>query len=184
MVGSSILVAPVVSAATSKRVYFPAGARWIPWEPGAAIEGGKTADVAAPLGEIPAFVRAGTVLTMVPDTVRTVLPDVAGVVRVEDVKDDRTVMAFLGPDATFTETGGLSVAMTGADGANANSFAGATWAGAPLPACGATPAAPCVKSEGGRVAVFVEGPGTLAAGSAKVEIKGGDAKRKLMVVVR
>ncbi len=187
MVGSSILVAPVVTAAASKKVYFPGGARWIPWEPGAVVEGGRTADVAAPLGEIPVFVRAGTALALLPDTVRTVLPDVTGIVRVEDVKDDRVVLAFLGPDATFTEVGGLSVAMTGADGTSPVTFAAfgaATWAGAPLPTCGATPAAPCVKVEAGRATAFVEGPGVLAAAGAKVDIRGGHPKRKLTVVVR
>ncbi|MBK7398699.1 MAG: hypothetical protein IPJ34_21000 [Myxococcales bacterium] len=181
-VGPSILVAPVmVKGASARKVYLPPAPGWLPFEPGPAVASG-TRDVTAPLGEIPVFVRAGTILPLLPDTVRTVLSEAKGLVRVEDVKDDRVVLVFLGADASFTEVGGLSYALTGT--AKLADAAGATWNGAALAACAATPVAPCLDKKTDQVKAFVVGPGTLAFGAAKVEVKGGDAARALVLDVR
>ncbi|ESQ76642.1 alpha-xylosidase [Asticcacaulis sp. AC402] len=67
MFGKSILVAPVSKfKATSRRVYLPAGAAWYNFYTGEKVEGGQARDVAAPLDQIPLFVRAGAILPMGP----------------------------------------------------------------------------------------------------------------------
>lgn len=61
MWGNEVLVAPVFkSGARSRVVKFPAG-EWINWHnPSLRYKGGSKATVAAPLGQIPLFVRAGS----------------------------------------------------------------------------------------------------------------------------
>lgn len=59
MFGSDILVAPILSAGTFERdVYLPAG-DWLDGWTGAVVAGGGVVRRAAPIGEIPVFVRAG-----------------------------------------------------------------------------------------------------------------------------
>ena len=60
--GSEVLVAPVFKkGARSRKVYFPAGDTWINWnKPSQTFAGGTTATVAAPLEEMPMFVKAGS----------------------------------------------------------------------------------------------------------------------------
>ena len=63
MVGSDVLVAPVVKEGMRSRdVYLPAGAAWIDWWTGEKFEGGKQHRVDAPLDRLPQFVRAGAVI--------------------------------------------------------------------------------------------------------------------------
>ncbi|MCZ8116093.1 glycoside hydrolase family 31 protein [Silanimonas sp.] len=66
LVGTDLLVAPVlVEAATSRDVYFPKG-EWIDFHTGARVEGGKTHKVEAPVERLPVFVRAGSMVAMQP----------------------------------------------------------------------------------------------------------------------
>lgn len=60
--GSEVLVAPVFTkGARSRKVYFPAGDTWVNWNrPSQTFAGGTTATVAAPLDELPMFVKAGS----------------------------------------------------------------------------------------------------------------------------
>jgi alpha-glucosidase len=63
LVGRDLLVAPVVTeSVTKRRVYFPAGDNWVDWWTGKTYEGGKDAEVEAPLDRLPLFARAGAVL--------------------------------------------------------------------------------------------------------------------------
>src|ERR1051325_9693718 len=67
LVGRDLLVAPVVTEGVLKRrVYFPAGDRWVDWWTGQTYEGGKDADVDAPLDRLPLFARAGSVIPTQP----------------------------------------------------------------------------------------------------------------------
>ncbi len=60
LVGRDLLVAPVVREGVTKRgVYFPAGDNWVDWWTGKTYEGGKDAEIDAPLERLPLFVRAG-----------------------------------------------------------------------------------------------------------------------------
>jgi alpha-glucosidase len=61
LLGPDLLVAPVVDAgATLRRVWLPAGARWIHVWSGRAMAGGADVDVPAPIGEPPVFYREGS----------------------------------------------------------------------------------------------------------------------------
>jgi len=60
LLGDDLLVAPVVVAgATERRVYLPAGARWLDAWTGTAQPGGQWLTAAAPLDRIPVYVREG-----------------------------------------------------------------------------------------------------------------------------
>jgi alpha-glucosidase len=63
LVGRDLLVAPVVRESATKRgVYFPAGDNWVDWWTGKTYEGGKDAEIEAPLNRLPLFARAGAVI--------------------------------------------------------------------------------------------------------------------------
>jgi alpha-glucosidase len=67
LVGRDLLVAPVVVESVTKRhVYFPAGDNWVDWWTGKTYEGGKDADVDAPLNRLPLFARAGAAILTQP----------------------------------------------------------------------------------------------------------------------
>ena len=65
--GPSILVAPVTEpGATTKHIYLPE-AKWYDFWTGKAIDGGRSADVSAPLGTLPLLIRAGSIVPLGPD---------------------------------------------------------------------------------------------------------------------
>ena len=67
MYGPAFLVNPVTEpGATSRHVYFPQ-AQWYDFWTGAAMPGGKFADVPAPLDRMPLYVRAGAIVPMGPE---------------------------------------------------------------------------------------------------------------------
>jgi alpha-glucosidase len=62
MLGSALLLAPVMRrAARSRKLYLPPGT-WIGWSNGARYEGGREWVVDAPLEQMPIFVRGGSVI--------------------------------------------------------------------------------------------------------------------------
>ena len=63
LVGPDLLVAPVLRpGVTKRRVVFPKGADWIDWYTGDLHRGGTDATVQAPIGRLPLFARAGSVI--------------------------------------------------------------------------------------------------------------------------
>lgn len=65
--GPAFLVAPVTAPqATNKTVYLPANTSWINFWTGEKLAGGKTIETPAPLGQIPLFVRAGSIVPVGP----------------------------------------------------------------------------------------------------------------------
>ncbi|MBN3728133.1 glycoside hydrolase family 31 protein, partial [Burkholderia sp. Ac-20379] len=66
MLGEALLAAPVVEAGqTERRVYLPAGERWVCVESGRAFDGGQTVTLPAPLdGPPPMLLREGHVLPL------------------------------------------------------------------------------------------------------------------------
>ncbi len=64
--GPDMLIAPVMTAgARQRKVAFPAGSTWYDWNNVAkTFKGGTTATVAAPLAELPMFVRAGAFIPL------------------------------------------------------------------------------------------------------------------------
>ncbi len=68
MFGPALMVSPVLEAgATQRRVYLPKGAQWYDFWTGKTTEGGVHVQASAPLGRIPLYVRAGSVLPLGPD---------------------------------------------------------------------------------------------------------------------
>jgi alpha-D-xyloside xylohydrolase len=66
--GKAFLVAPVTKfQARSRAVYLPAGADWYDFNSGARLKGGQSVDAAAPLGRMPLYVRAGSVVPVGPE---------------------------------------------------------------------------------------------------------------------
>jgi len=67
MFGPALLVAPVYTyGATSREVYFPAGATWYDFYNGKAVDGGQTLNVAAPYERIPLYARSGSIIPFGP----------------------------------------------------------------------------------------------------------------------
>ncbi|WP_242096048.1 TIM-barrel domain-containing protein [Sphingomonas sp. CROZ-RG-20F-R02-07] len=63
MFGPAFLVAPVTEqGATERRVYLPAGTDWYDWWTDERHTGGAWITAAAPIGHIPLFVRAGSIV--------------------------------------------------------------------------------------------------------------------------
>lgn len=111
--GPDLLAAPVLEpGATTRRAYLPAGG-WIDfWRAiafdeasgayrlggrAAVLDGGREVEVPAPLDELPLFVRAGALLPLLPADVDTLADfggGAAGVVRLEDRRGERRLLAF------------------------------------------------------------------------------------------
>jgi hypothetical protein len=73
LLGPSLLVAPVVTeGATSRSVHLPPGT-WFPYWGGASVVGPTTMNVEAPIGQPPLFVRAGSLLPLLPAGIDTLV---------------------------------------------------------------------------------------------------------------
>ncbi|HTJ13659.1 MAG TPA: TIM-barrel domain-containing protein [Dinghuibacter sp.] len=93
MFGHSLLVCPVTDkGAAVQPVYLPAGADWVDFWTGIVVRGGTTVMRATPLGIIPLYVRAGTILPWGP----------AVQYASERKWDDLGVRVYPGADASFT----------------------------------------------------------------------------------
>ncbi|HOO55670.1 MAG TPA: glycoside hydrolase family 31 protein [bacterium] len=75
--GNELLVAPVVErGADSREVYFPGDAEWIDYFTSERYSGGTVENVKAPIDKLPLYVRAGTLLALLPEDVDTLVsPD-------------------------------------------------------------------------------------------------------------
>jgi alpha-D-xyloside xylohydrolase len=74
LLGDDLLVAPVVTrGARSREVTFPQG-DWIDWWTGEILPGGGTSSVAAPLGTLPLYQRAGSIVPLLRPTIDTLSP--------------------------------------------------------------------------------------------------------------
>ena len=186
--GDDVLVAPVLEqGATSRVVRFPSEGWW-PLLGGAPIatvalsDGSVEATVDAPVTELPAFVRPGTILPLLADPVDsfygateegvTDLSDVAGRFRAALYPDES---GSVGP----AKVGDAEVSGTGLTGDV--DWATATVDGAPLPPCSeATSDASCADGDtvvlrGSAISVVI-GDASLAISSpTQVEIRAGIA---------
>jgi alpha-glucosidase (family GH31 glycosyl hydrolase) len=106
--GPDLLAAPVLTAAaTSRRVYLPAG-RWVDFwrsvdmkangdvrlRKPVILDGGREVEVPAPADRLPLFVRAGAILPMLPADVQTLSDYGTGVVHLRDRAKRRTLLAW------------------------------------------------------------------------------------------
>jgi alpha-D-xyloside xylohydrolase len=90
--GPSLLVTPVTAyQARTRQVYLPVGT-WYDFWTGAALEGGRAIEAAAPFDRIPVHVRAGSILPLGPDMQYTG----------ERPADPITLRVYAGADGRFT----------------------------------------------------------------------------------
>jgi alpha-D-xyloside xylohydrolase len=90
--GNAFLVAPVYKyQARSRPVYLPAGTSWYDFHTGKRFEGGQTVEAAAPLGRMPLYVRAGSIVPVGPDLQYSS----------EKKAGDITLLVFPGENGTF-----------------------------------------------------------------------------------
>ena len=83
MLGPDFLVTPVTEQGiTSRQVYLPAGADWYNFWTNEKLAGGQTVTVAAPIDQIPVFVRAGSILPMGADIPNTSVHQAISSIRV------------------------------------------------------------------------------------------------------
>jgi alpha-glucosidase (family GH31 glycosyl hydrolase) len=175
MLGDRILVAPVVTeGATSREVLFPPD-RFIALDGAREIDGGAagtSATIDAPLEEIPVFVRAGTVLVLLPDGVDTLAgaAPAGGLVTLDDVGTDREIWLYGGGSHRFVEEDDTLVYDWDGEGV-VGPMVAATWNGDPVTVAGG--------------AVTIAGTGELAVdgaeGSGTLTIEGGAEARTLIV---
>jgi alpha-D-xyloside xylohydrolase len=87
LLGDAILVAPIVErGATERSVHFPAG-RWVHWFSGEIFEGPGEQLVAAPLGQLPAFIAEAGLVPLLRPTIDTLAPT-TDPARVDSYDDD------------------------------------------------------------------------------------------------
>ena len=68
MFGPAVLVSPVLQAeATRRTLYLPGSSAWFDFWTGATQKGGREIEADAPLGRIPLYVRAGSILPLGPE---------------------------------------------------------------------------------------------------------------------
>ncbi len=93
MFGPAMLVCPVTEAgATSRKVYLPKGCKWYDYWTNKLYEGGEHIDAAAPVNQLPLFVRQGSLVPMGP------------VLQYADQKSDEPIClnVYPGANAEFT----------------------------------------------------------------------------------
>lgn len=149
LLGEQLFVAPVVTAgATSRSLWLPPGT-WLPlFGVGGPQAGAQTLTVDAPLGELPAFARAGTVLSLLPERLESLLPAEPPVVDLQDVGSERELWAFLGASGQFAEVEGATFVLESSAGALPDRVEDAQGA---IPACvSGTPNGRCVAFDGAR----------------------------------
>ncbi|WP_446744213.1 TIM-barrel domain-containing protein [Silvibacterium acidisoli] len=68
MFGPALMVSPVLKAnATKREVYLPESPAWYDFWTGETVKGNSDLDVEAPLGKLPLYVRAGSILPLGPE---------------------------------------------------------------------------------------------------------------------
>lgn len=93
MFGPAFLVAPVTEQGqTEKDVYLPAGSDWYNFWTNEKLTGGRWVKVAAPIGQIPVFVRAGSIVPLGSDVQSTASKQSIAEIRVYPGKDGDFVL--------------------------------------------------------------------------------------------
>ncbi len=185
--GDDVIVAPVLEqGATSRSVVLPAGT-WYGLLDGGRWEQAATAavDVAAPVTEIPVFVRAGALLPLLDPDVVTTHPARGEVVDAGDREDRVDLMAFHGADGAVDLVGGGSFAWTSTGAVAAGPLtwndAATTW-DAP---CEDARAWDCREAFGPGEAVYRVSwgtEGTLAGPGWTLAVSGGAGRRGVLTV--
>jgi len=108
MLGPAFLVAPVTSQGeTSRKVYLPAGADWYDYWTNQKYTGGQTITAAAPIDQIPVFVRAGSIVPVGNQVPSTMTPQKLEKILVYPGRDaDFTLYDDDGETNAYRKTGG------------------------------------------------------------------------------
>ena len=175
-IGENLFVTPVLAeGATTKTTALPPGAWWPLFgdAPLASAADWAAQEVAIPLTEAGAFVRAGTALPLLTRAPATMRNDAAATV---------SSLAALGDNVRFALYPAASGAASGAGrGASVSATglrpgwvaAGATWNGTVLPACADSEAQDCVDESAKLYRVVGAGSLVSAGGAATVEAAAG-----------
>ena len=136
LLGSDLLVAPILDENTSRVVYIPSG-DWLNLFTGEAVSGPRAVIAKAPLDTIPVFARRGTVLPRIPEDVMTLVSPADSGNKSVHALDNRRLFEILGPAATtetsFTDFEGRTVTRSG------DTLLISEPTGTPDPQSGATP---------------------------------------------
>jgi alpha-D-xyloside xylohydrolase len=120
--GPDLLVAPVVTAGTGRRVHFPAG-EWIDYWSGARVTGPADATVDVPLDRIPLYVKAGSLIPKIPEDVMTLAP-ANPADSVQGLDDRRIYEVYPGPGRSIVDFEGRRVGVTTTGGRSSLTIAG------------------------------------------------------------
>ena len=175
-IGENLFVTPVLAeGATTKTTALPPGAWWPLFGDAALASAADWAaqEVAIPLTEAGAFVRAGTALPLLTRAPATMRNDAAATVSSLAALGD-SVRFVLYPDASGAASGAGRGASVLATGLRAGWVAaGATWNGSVLPACADSEAEDCVDESAKLYRVVGAGSLVSAGGAATVEAAAG-----------
>ncbi len=180
--GDDLLVAPVVEAGAVERVaHLPADGWWplFAADPLPAGEPGPgrtvTHTVAAPITEIPVFVRPGTALPLLPRPVDSFYgaeaPDVSDLA---DLDGARRLALYPTADGIITSRAIDGTTIEGGGWRAAPDWRMASLDGMPLPACDGARDAACADADG--VYLPATADATLAVGDAALTLSGGEPR--------
>ena len=175
-IGENLFVTPVLAeGATTKTTALPPGAWWPLFGYAALASAADWAaqEVAIPLTETGAFVRAGTALPLLTRAPATMRNDAEAAVSSLAALGD-SVRFALYPDASGAASGAGRGASVSATGLRAGWVAaGATWNGTVLPACADSEAQDCADESAKLYRVVGAGSLVSAGGAATVEAAAG-----------
>jgi len=175
-IGENLFVTPVLAeGATTKTTALPPGVWWplFGYAPLASAADWAAQEVAIPLTEAGAFVRAGTALPLLTRAPATMRNDAAATISSLASLGD-SVRFVLYPAASGAASGAGRGASVSATGLRAGWVAaGATWNGTVLPACADSEAQDCVDESAKLYRVVGAGSLVSAGGAATVEAAAG-----------
>jgi hypothetical protein len=176
-IGENLFVTPVLAeGATSKATALPPGSWWPLFGDAALADGGdwSAQEVAIPLTEAGAFVRAGTALPLLTQAPATMRNDADAAVSSLAALGD-SVRFALYPDGSGAASGRGRGATVSATGVGRGWVAeGATWKGAALSACLDSEAQDCVDT-GAKVFRLV-GAGSLVTANGSTTVEAAEAQ--------
>ncbi len=140
MLGSGLLVAPVLTeGATTRTVHLPPG-RWLGWETPDSYEGPTDVTVSADVGTCPVYSPAGTVLPLLtPDIQTLATASDPAVVTHAAAQNELIARAYLGANGSFTSYDGTVLTLASQPGVALTAL---SVGGGALPSC-STETVPC-----------------------------------------
>ncbi len=167
--GDDLLVAPVLAQVTASRPVTLPGDGW--WPLFGAAPTADTADAPAPPTELPVFVRPGTTLALLGQSVDSFYGATAeGVTDLDDVAGWYRLALYPDAAGATRPTPVDDATVTAAGLTTRPDFTAATANGAPLPACASAPAtASCADPDGLRLVAFT---GVVHLGAAQLTVTG------------